>query len=133
TNNIDEAIHYHEEEKIYQLRDLVQEFIYIVLTRYDDRYLFIHQKWLPYVKERAEQEQAIDLLLLGLKDIVNYQIGREVNIFLFNHEDGLLKRAASEFSKENLLRMMKIVLEARQKLKQNIHPTLLMEQLVLQF
>src|SRR5699024_4175792 len=105
TNNIDEAIQYHEEEKVYQLRDLVQEFIYIVLTKYEERYLFVHQKWLPAVKERAEQEQGIDLLLLALKDIMNCQIGRTSHTFLFHAEDGLLKRAAREFSKERLLSM----------------------------
>lgn len=133
TNNIDEAVMYHEEGKIYQLQDLVQEFIYMILTRYEERYLFIHQKWFPNVKDKKEQEQGIDLLLLALKDIINYQIGREANIFLFNCEDGLLKRAANELSQETILRMMKAILDARQKLKQNIHPTLLMEQLVLQF
>lgn len=133
TTNIDEAMAYHEEGMIYSIRDLVQELIYVLLSRYEERYLFIHQKWFPLLKEKKEQEQALDLLLLALRDIINYQIGRNAHTSLFQQDDALLIRGAENITRERLLQMVQGVLEARQKMNQNIHPTLLMEQLVLQF
>lgn len=133
TNNIDEAMVYHSEERIYQIRDLVSQFIYILLSHYDERYLFVHQKWLVQLKDRKAQEQGLDLLLLAFKDIINDQIGREKNMFLFQPNDGLLKRAGEQFSQKRLLRILQALLSAKQKLHQNVHPTLVMEQLVLQF
>jgi DNA polymerase-3 subunit delta' len=134
TNNMDEAIQFHKEEKVYHIRDMVQEFIDVLVSCHQERYLFLHQKWFPLLKEKKEQEQGLELLLLAFKDMINYQIGREDKILLFEHKkDGLLGRAASHFTQGEILAMTKQVLDARRKLTQNIHPTLLMEQLVLQF
>lgn len=133
TTNIDEAMAYHEAGAIYSIRDLVQELIYVLLSRYEERYLFLHQKWLPLLKEKVDQEQGLELLLLAFRDIINYQIGRNAQASLFQQDDALLIRGAENMTRERLLRMVQGVLEAKQKMNQNIHPTLLMEQLVLQF
>lgn len=133
TNNIDEAILYHQEETIYHIRDVVKQLIYELIVRYEERYLFVHQKWLPALKERKDQEQGLDLLMIALKDIVYAQMGRENQIFLFQPGDGLLDRAMNEFTQKRLLQMLKNLLHARQKMNQHVHPTLVIEQLVLQF
>lgn len=133
TNNIDEAINYHKEEKVYQIRDLVAQFIYELLVQYEMRYLFVHQKWLEQLKDRQEHLLGLDLLLLSLKDIMHYKIDRENKLFFFEPEDGLFKRAVNEYTEKRLLRMLKLLLEAKRKMNQNVHPTLVMEQLVLQF
>src|SRR5699024_12134226 len=78
------------------------------------------------MKEKEEQERGIELLLFALRDIMDYQVGRVDNLAIFSSDDGLLKRAANHWTDKKVLNMMKAVLEARQKLKQYIHPTLLM-------
>ncbi len=133
TNNIDDAVQYHEEGIIYDVRDVVTQLIYELLVRYEERYLFVHQKWLPQLKERKDQELGLDLLIIAIKDIVHFQLGRESHTFLFQSGDGLLQKAVSQFTQKRLLQMLKNLLHARQKMNQNIHPTLVMEQLVLQF
>lgn len=132
TNNIEEAIQLHEAGFVYEWKNTVTDLIYTLVTNHDERYLFIHQKWFATMKEKEEQEQGIELLLFALRDIMDYQVGRVDNLAIFSSDDGLLKRAANHWTDKKVLNMMKAVLEARQKLKQYIHPTLLMEQMVLQ-
>ena len=133
TNNIDEASEFHEEEKVYQIRELVKDLIYALLTDHEARYLFLQQKWFPLLANRKDQELGLDILLLSLRDMLYFQVDLEDSMLFFHTGDGLLKRAVMGLSKEKLLLMIKAVLEAKQKLKQNIHPTLVMEQLVLKF
>lgn len=132
TNNIEEAIQLHEAGFVYEWKNTVTDLIYTLVTNHDERYLFIHQKWFATMKEKEEQERGIELLLFALRDIMDYQVGRVDNLAIFSSDDGLLKRAANHWTDKKVLNMMKAVLEARQKLKQYIHPTLLMEQMVLQ-
>src|SRR5699024_11871528 len=51
TNNIDEAILYHQEETIYHVRDVVKQLVYELIVRYTERNLFIHQKCIPASKK----------------------------------------------------------------------------------
>lgn len=132
TNNIEEAIQLHEDGYVYERKNIVKDLVYTLVTNYDERYLFIHQKWFATMKEKEEQEQGIELLLFALRDIMDYQVERLDGLVIFSADDGLLKRAANHWSDKKVLAMMKVVLQARQKLKQHIHPTLLMEQMVLQ-
>src|SRR5699024_7827309 len=115
------------------VRDVVKQLVYELIVRYPERYLFVHQKWIPALKERKEQELGLDLLIIAIKDIVYAQMGREDETFLFQSEDGILERAIYEFTQKRLLQMLKNLLHARQKMNQNVHPTLVIEQLVLQF
>ena len=129
TNNIDEAIQYHTEEKVYRIRQL----IYMLISNYEERYLFIHQQWMAQLKDKQDQELGLDILLLAFRDIANYQMERTTTMFFFEPNDGLLTRALQQFSQKRLLHILKILLNAKQKMNQNVHATLVMEQLVLQF
>src|SRR5699024_5557806 len=133
TNNIDEASEFHEEEKVYQIRELVKDLIYALLTDHEARYLFLQQKWFPLLANRKDQELGLDILLLSLRDMLYFQVDLEDIMLCFDTGDELLKRDVMGLYKEKLLLMNKAVMETKQKLKQNIHPTLVMEQLVLKF
>ena len=132
TNNIDEAIELHTEEKIYKIRNVVTEFIYVLIAKEQDKYLFIHQKWLTTLKDRLDLERGLDILMLAFNDILNVQIGRNKDLVVFQPTDGLLSRAVGQFSQMRLLQILKALMQARQKINQNVHPTLVMEQFVLQ-
>src|SRR5699024_4525312 len=76
-NNIDEVVLYHQEETIYHFRDVVKQLVYELIVRYPEHYLLVHQKWIPALKERKEQELGLDLLIIAIKDIVKAQMERE--------------------------------------------------------
>ena len=50
----------------------------------------------------------------------------------FTSKDPLVEKVAMSFSQENLVNSLNFVLQAKRKLKQNVQPTLVIEQLALQ-
>ncbi len=132
TYNIDEAIELDEDEKYQEIIELSKNMIKAIVNNYDNRFIYLHQNWLKEITDRQDTEHGLDLLLLGFKDIAYMQIGKEESLVFFNPTDQILKDALQHFSKERLLQIMKALLETKQKLKQNVNPTLVMEQFVLQ-
>lgn len=131
TNNIDEAITLHNEKTIYILRDLIVQLIYLLMTNYEERYLFIHEKWFYEIKEKKTHEQGVQLLLLAFRDIMMAKVKNLHEPSFFQNDDILIEKAGGMFSTNRLLDQLTTILEAKQKLTDNVHPTLVMEQLVL--
>lgn len=130
TNNLDEAIIYNDEAKVYVARDLVVQLIEMLVHNYDERFLFIHQHWLTNFKDRKDIDVALDILLLACNDIVKHQIDSEdVESSLLPSET--ISKAAYKFTQRRLLEGIKSILATKQKLRQNINPTLAMEEFVL--
>lgn len=132
TYNINEAIELTEDEKYQEIIRLSKGMIKAIVTDYDNRFIYLHQNWLKEITDRKDTEYGLDLILLGLKDIAYMQIGKEESLVFFNSTDQILKDAIQIFSKKRLLQIMNALLKTKQKLKQNVNPTLLMEQFVLQ-
>lgn len=132
TNNLSEAHELLEDEWFAQARKLMLQLVEIYVTRPEDAYLFIHQNWLTHFKDREQQERGIDLLLLAFKDILYFHIGNEKSMVIFTSDDQRLERAMMVFSQEKLIQVLQALLKAKRKLKQHVHPTLVMEQLTLQ-
>lgn len=130
TNNINEAIALNDDEWFVQARKLVVQLVEMFIEKPEEVYLSIHNRWLVHFKERNQQEQGLDLLLLAFKDILYYHIDYETMV-LYHKQDERVEQAALFFSKEKLLSILQIILQAKRKLKQNVHPTLVMEQLTL--
>lgn len=131
TNNVDEAIKYNETEKVYLIRSLVVQLVEVLMTRYEERFLFIHQHWLTNLKEKESLEMGLDILLLALNDIVRYQVdGEGYKPVVLSKE--LVSNATYQFPQKQLLRMLKALLETKQQIKRNVHATLAMEAFVLQ-
>ncbi|GGJ89336.1 DNA polymerase III subunit delta' [Lentibacillus kapialis] len=132
TNNLDEAISWNGDEWFAQARKLMIQLVEIFSTHTNDAFLFIHQQWIPHFKERPQQEQGLDLLMLAFKDILYYHIGKEEDMIVFFKEDEKINNLVMFFSQEKLLEILNNLLDAKRKLKQNVHPTLVMEQLTIQ-
>lgn len=132
TYNIDEAIELTEDENYQEIITLSKGMIKAIVTDYDNRFIYLHQNWLKEITDRKDTEYGLDLILLGFKDIAYMQIGKEESLVFFNSTDQILKDALQVFTKKRLLQIMNALLKTKQKLKQNVNPTLLMEQFVLQ-
>ncbi|WP_430789427.1 DNA polymerase III subunit delta' [Virgibacillus flavescens] len=130
TNNIDEAIALNGDEWFAHARKLVVQLVEMFIVKPEEVYLYIHSQWLVHFKERIQMEQGLDILLLAFKDILYYHIDYEA-LVLYNKEDESVEKAALFFSKAKLLSVLQDILQAKRKLKQNVHPTLVMEQLTL--
>lgn len=132
TNDINEAIQLNKDENIYNIERLVKQFIMTIINDYEDRYLFIHNHWLLQLKERDSLEMSIQMLELAFKDMIYAQAQLTKLMTFFTQKDKVLRQSINHFTQKRLLHILNILSSAEQKLKQHIHPTLVMEQLVLQ-
>lgn len=133
TQNIDEALRLHEEGKIYEAKQLVSELFDILMHRYEERFLAVHEQWLELLSNREEHQLGLEMLMLALRDLIRYQADREKNLYFFTKDEALIEKAVVHFSNKQLVNMLRLVLEAKQKLVQYVNPTLVIEQLILQF
>ncbi|GAA0439200.1 DNA polymerase III subunit delta' [Lentibacillus halophilus] len=128
TNNLDEAMSMSEDDWFAQARRRMVQLIEIIMNEKDDLFLFLHHEWLPHFKERTQQELGLDLLILAFKDVVYVHAGRD-DLIVFSNDDKKLENLVMFFSQEKLLDILNRLLDAKRKLKQNVNPTLVMEQL----
>ncbi|WP_373894522.1 DNA polymerase III subunit delta' [Virgibacillus natechei] len=131
TNNLDDAFTWNDDEWFATARRLVVQLIGVYTNNPEDVFLFIHNHWVSHFKERNEQEQGLDLLLLAFKDILYYHIGNEDSMVFFAPQNETLEKAAITFPQEKLVTVLNAILQAKRNLKQNVHPTLVIEQLTL--
>lgn len=132
TNNLEEALQLDEEAEVYKMREIAVRLIETVMNQHNERFLWMHQSWVNVYQDRKEHDQLLHIVLLVLQDILNHQLDDSYEAKVFAKEDSRLNKACMHFYPKKLLQMMQAVLEARQRLKQNIHPTLLLEDFVLQ-
>ncbi|HLS35651.1 MAG TPA: DNA polymerase III subunit delta' [Bacillota bacterium] len=129
TNDISEAKRLLEDEWFAEARKLMLQLIEIYLHRPNDAYLFIHHHWLKHFTKREEHRRGLELLLLAFKDFLYNHIGHEAALVVFQEGDERLEKARMSFSEEQLLFILQAILDAQRKITQNVHPSLVMEQL----
>jgi|SRR5690625_1144167 len=132
TNSLDDALAWNADDWFATASKLVVQLVETLVKNAEDAYLFIHRSWMPHFKERREQEQGLDLMLLAWKDILYYHIGNEEQLVFFKKDSELLQKCLLSFSQESVIAILQVILQAKRKLKQNVHPALVMEQLTLQ-
>lgn len=132
TNNLDDAFALTQDEWFVEARTQVLQLIEMLVTRPENIYLYLHSKWLTHFKDRKDHDRGLDLLLLALRDVLYYHIGNEHAMAVFKSGDSLLEKTSMTFSKQHLSRLLDLIIQAKRKLSQNVQPTLVMEQLVLQ-
>ena len=132
TNRLDEALALHEDEWFAQARKRMIQLVEQFITRPASAYLFIHSDWMPHFKDREKQLLGLDMLLLAFRDFLYYHIGNQEQLVVFRKDDPMLEKGVLHFSEGHLLTILQTLLEAKQKLMQHVHPTLVMEQLTLQ-
>lgn len=129
TNDISEAKQLLEDEWFAEARKLMIQLAEVHLTRPDDAYMFIHHQWLKHFTSRDEHRRGLELLLLAFKDFLYYHVGKKDALVVFQAEDKRLEQALMVYSEERLVSILEAILEAQKKINQNVHPTLVMEQL----
>src|SRR5699024_4826245 len=130
TNNVDDAIAMHDDPSFAESQTLVIQLMELFINQSSDVHLFIHKRWMPHFKERNEQEQGLDILLLAFKDLLYYHIDLFAFLVVFDPDDERLEKGRITFSKQKITAVLHAIVEAKQKLRQHVQPALVMEQLV---
>lgn len=131
TNNYSDALALNSDEWFAEARKIVLQLINACANNPEEVYLMIHQYWLPHFKEREQQERGLDLLLIGFKDMIYYHIQNRDALIMYSPQEQEFERIVIQFSLEKLITILQSILQSKRKLKQNVHPTLVMEQLTL--
>lgn len=132
TNNLDDAVARSQDEWFAEGQKLMIQLMEKLSGYSHDAYLFIHNHWLKHFKNRDQMEQGIDLLLLAFKDILYAHIQKEDAMIVFQPDDEKLQQLVLIYSQEELIQILHNLLQAKRHLRQNVNPTLVMEQITLQ-
>lgn len=130
TNEFETALTLTKEEQFAHARKTVLKLVEIVKSNVHEALLLVHEEWLPTFKEKAEIEQALDLLLFAYRDIVAIKANPDAAC-TYPDMVHVFKEMALHTTYERLSSQMQAVLQARANLQRNMNRTLLMEQLML--
>lgn len=132
TNSLTEALELAQDDWFADARKIVIQWVEMYTAQPEDIYTYIHQNWIPHFKDREGQERGLDLLILGFKDILHQHIYTDANTILLSNDSSKLEKIVITFSQAQLLTILNQILMAKRKLKANVQPTLVIEQLALQ-
>ncbi|MFC7322336.1 MULTISPECIES: DNA polymerase III subunit delta' [Halobacillus] len=131
TNNLQEAQELNDEDWFANVRKLVIQLVEVLLNKPNEGLLFINHQWMPHFKERKQLQIGLDVLMLWFQDLIHQDLDREQAI-VFTQEREKRDQAVLRWSRQSAAQSLSLILEAKRKINQNVHPTLVMEQLTLQ-
>ncbi|MFC7061744.1 DNA polymerase III subunit delta' [Halobacillus seohaensis] len=131
TNNLKEAEELNDDDWFANVRKLVIQLIGVLLNKPNEGLLFINHQWMPHFKERQQLQIGLDVLMLWFHDLINQYLDRQQAI-IFQQEKEKRDQAVLRWSRQSAAQSLSLILEAKRKINQNVHPTLVMEQLTLQ-
>jgi DNA polymerase III subunit delta' len=131
SQNFDEAIERSKDTWFAQARKLVVQLVELLQNNKDEVPIFVHTQWMPHFKERKQLQEGLDLLLVLFRDMVHFQIDAKASI-VFSHQLDKIEQATMNWSMEDITNDLTLIMEAKRKLEQNVHPQLVIEQLTLQ-
>ncbi|WP_431802069.1 DNA polymerase III subunit delta' [Halobacillus andaensis] len=131
TNNLAEAQELNNDEWFANVRKIVIQLVEVLLNKPNEGLLFINHQWMPHFKERKQLQIGLDVLMLWFHDLIHYNLDREESI-VFQQEREKREQASLYWSRQSAAQSLSLILEAKRKINQNVHPTLVMEQLTLQ-
>ncbi|GAA5417906.1 hypothetical protein Pryu01_02983 [Paraliobacillus ryukyuensis] len=130
THNLDEAEALDQDEWFAQARNLVVQLIDLLQFKSEEALLFIQKQWMPHFANREQLQLGLDLLVLWFKDMIYLHVGKEESLVYTSYKEKV-EKSVMYWSKDDTTEVLYAMMEAKKKLEQNIHPTLLMEQLTL--
>lgn len=131
TNDVDEAKEFSQDEWFAQARKIVLQLVDMYATAQADVFIYIHQQWIPHFKEREQQALGYDLLMIAFKDVLYAHMHMDDSLVIFQPGEERLMRALHRFTAGEVTTILRAILEAKRKLQQHVHPTLVLEQLTL--
>lgn len=131
TTDLEEAIALGQAEWFADLRNLVIQLTEGLLSSSKQQAFFlIQEKWLQLVKEKEQTDIGLSLLLFWYRDLLYTHLDMPDKYVFIDYQQELYKQAV-QLSRERVAKAMEAILQAKQRLQTNVHPGLLLEQLVL--
>ncbi|SDY35583.1 DNA polymerase III subunit delta' [Salimicrobium album] len=131
TNNAEEAKEMLEGDWFANARKLVIQLTEVLQSKPNEALLFVNHQWMPHFSEKDTLQRGLDVLMLWYKDILHEHLAREEAV-VFIQEQEKREQAMMRWSRAQVTSCMSGIMEAKRHIHQNVHPTLVMEQLTLQ-
>lgn len=114
---------------ILELINNVKKFVDYYEFNHLDTLLYTQKLWFNYFKDKEQNIMAYDIMILYYRDILSQKVG-QIPIIFKNDYDNIVKIALKNSDYEIVNKISKI-LEAKQKIKNNINLNLLMDSLII--
>jgi DNA polymerase III subunit delta' len=101
-----------------------------LFQRQEQAFIFIQERWLSHFSEKEQLDIGLSLLLLWFKDLLYVQLGQEEKVVYIDHVSQL-KQLTMQMSQQRIINRINAILEGQKRLRSNMNPQLLMEQVVL--
>ena len=128
-NKSDIENYMNDEENLIKIEKVI-EFI----KHYEDNHLnsliYINKLWNQNFKERQEVVNAFNILLLFYKDVFNYHVTKEVQIF--NEYVKEIEYAVKKNKIDVIISKINVIMSLKEKIKFNINNNLLMDKLLIE-
>ena len=109
-NNIKKFINFYEKNKL-------------------DTLLYTQELWFNYFSDKEWNNFAYDIMILYYRDILNVKIGHDVMIFKNDYQE--LNILSDKLNEDNICFKIARIVEAKQKIKNNVNLNLLMDNLIM--
>ncbi|ALC83248.1 MULTISPECIES: DNA polymerase III subunit delta' [Bacillus] len=130
TGNVAEALELSRNEEFAEARSIVIKLYEVLTHRRGHAFFYIHDKWMPFFKEKDQQELGLDLLLFIYRDVLSIQVGNNGQVLYQDLMDNIESHALQS-TQAVVMNQIHAVLEAKKRLRSNVNAQVLMEQLVL--
>lgn len=107
----------------------IKKFVDYYEVNHLDILLYTQKFWFNFFKDKEQNIFAYDIMILYYRDILNQKIGHEIMIFKEDY-DNILKIALKN-SVCDIVKKISIILNSKQKIKNNINLNLLLDNLIL--
>ncbi|WP_117161606.1 DNA polymerase III subunit delta' [Paraliobacillus sp. X-1268] len=128
---IEDARLLHQDERFAGTRKIVVQLIEMLQAGSNELLLFIQKQWMSHFSNRDQLHEGLDLLMLWYKDVMYTHIDKEESIIFIENQEKI-KKISMHCSKQDTTAILYAIMEAKKHIEQNVHPTLVMEQLTLQ-
>ena len=129
--NLEQAMKLDQDEWFAQARSLMVQLISILQSNLDETLFFIQKQWMTHFSDRDKLNLSLDLLTYWFKDLIYLQLDQQESLVYQSYLTEL-EQATWHWSRQDIVEILVLILEAKKQLTQNVHPTLVMEKLVLQ-
>lgn len=123
--NVPEAI---DEEHFDEKVDAVIKFVNYVETKGNDTILYTQKLWHDVIDSKELNIFAFEIIILYYKDVINYKIGRKLEVFKINED---IMRIADHNTLFVLQKKIKDVLNLQEQIRYNANTNLLIDRLII--
>lgn len=128
---LDQAKALDQDEWFAEARKLMVQLMQLLIDKPEEALLFVEKNWMNHFDDRDKLLMGLDLLLYWFKDLMYLHIGDIEHLVLLSYKDQL-EQASLRYRRIDLVNILTAITQAKRKLNQHTHPTLVMEQLTLQ-